>query len=150
LVGVAVAALVLPTIVQARLHPYQYAYGNVLAESAGAGVMNDNWKVSFREYVRDVPTTVMAVCPNDPPPSGPINRDNYSDCRGNSKAFSAPWKAYWRHARFDPDSPEFYTLLRAQRRIPSNCRVVDKVERMRNLETAVMSRLLLCSQRGLS
>jgi hypothetical protein len=147
-VGVAIAALVLPTIVQARLHPYQYAYGNVVAEWTGAGILNDNWKVSFREYVRDVPPTVMAVCPNDPPPTGPINRDNYSDCRGNSKAFSAPWKAYWHHARFDPDSPEFYTLLRAQRPVPTNCRVVDRVVRTRNLEPAVMSRLLLCTQRG--
>jgi hypothetical protein len=150
LAGLAVAALVLPTVVQARLYPYQYAYGNVVAEWAGAGILNDNWKVSFREYVQDVPPTVMAACPNDPPPTGPISRDNYSDCRGNSKAFQSPWRAYWHHARFDPDSPEFYTLLRAQRPVPSNCRVVDKVERMRNLESVVMSRLLLCTQRGVT
>lgn len=148
LAGVAMAALVLPTIVQARLFPYQYAYGNVVAEWAGAGILNDNWKVSFREYVQDVPPTVMAACPNDPPAAGlPINRDSYSDCRGNSKAFQAPWKAYWHHARFDPDSPKFYTLLRAQRPVPANCEVVDRVLRMRNLEPAVMSRLLLCDQR---
>jgi hypothetical protein len=146
--GVAVAALVLPTIVQARLYPYQYAYGNVVAEWADAGILNDNWKVSFREYVKDVPPTVEAACPNDPPEGPPIDRENYSDCRGNSKAFQAPWVAYWHHARFDPDSEIFYTLLRAQRPVPPNCRVVDKVERMRNFERAVMSRLLLCTQRG--
>jgi len=148
--SLAVAALVLPTIVQARLYPYQYAYGNVVAEWAGAGILNDNWKVSFREYVRDVPPTVKAACPNDPPEGPPINRDNYSDCRGNSKAFQAPWVAYWHHARYDPDSPMFYTLLRAQRPVPPNCRVVDEVDRMRNLERAVMSRLLLCTQRGVT
>jgi len=146
--GVAVAALVLPTGVQARLYPYQYAYGNVVAEWSGAGILNDNWKVSFREYVRDVQPTVKAACPNDPPEGPPIDRDNYSDCRGNSKAFSAPWVAYWHHARFDPDSPMFYTLLRAQRPVPPNCRVVDHVERMRNFERAVMSRLLQCEQRS--
>jgi len=145
---VAVAALVLPTIVQARLYPYQYAYGNVVAEQMDADILNDNWKVSFREYVEDVPPTTMAVCPNKPPEGPPINRDAYSDCRGNSKAFQPPWVAYWHHARYDPDSPTFYTLLRAQRPVPPNCRVVDKVDRMRNLERAVMSRLLLCTQRG--
>ncbi len=149
-VGVAIAALVLPTIVQARLHPYQYAYGNVVAEWTGAGVLNDNWKVSFREYVRDVPPAVKAVCPNEPPEGPPIDRDLYNDCRGNSKAFQPPWRAYWHHPRFDPDSPLFYTLLRAQRPVPPNCRVVDEVARMRNLERAVMSRLLLCTQRGLT
>ncbi|HKY57393.1 MAG TPA: hypothetical protein VJL80_05090 [Aeromicrobium sp.] len=146
--GVAIAALVLPTIVQARLYPYQYAYGNVVAEWTGASILNDNWKVSFREYVLDVPQTVKAACPNDPPEGPPINPDDYSDCRGNSKAFSAPWVAYWHHARFDPDSRTFYTLLRAQRPVPPNCRVVDKVVRTRNFERAVMSRLLLCTQRG--
>jgi hypothetical protein len=148
--SVAVAALVLPTIVQARLYPYQYAYGNVVAEWTGAGILNDNWKVSFREYVRDVPPTVKAVCPNEPPEGPPIDRDLYNDCRGNSKAFQPPWRAYWHHPRFDPDSPLFYTLLRAQRPVPPNCRVVDRVVRMRNLEPAVMSRLLLCTQRGMS
>jgi len=149
-VGFAVAALVLPTIVQARLYPYQYAYGNVVAEWTGAGILNDNWKVSFREYVRDVPPTVKAACPNEPPEGPPIDRDLYNDCRGNSKAFQAPWVDYWHHARFDPDSPKFYTLLRAQRPVPPNCRVVDQVDRMRNLERAVMSRLLLCTQRGVT
>lgn len=148
LTGALVAALVLPMIVQARLHPYQYAYGNVVAEWADADILNDNWKVSFREYVEDVPPTVRAACPNDPPPTGPINGANYSDCRGSFKAFAPFWQAYWHHARYDPDSPKFYTLLRAQRPVPTNCRVVDEVTRMRNLEQAVMSTLLLCTQDG--
>ncbi len=148
--GVAVAALVLPMVVQARLYPYQYAYGNVVAERMGADILNDNWKVSFREYVEDVPPTVKAICPNKPPAGPPIDHERFSDCRGNSKAFQPPWVAYWHHARYDPDSPTFYTLLRAQRPVPPNCRVVDQVDRMRNLERAVMSRLLLCTQRGVS
>ena len=148
LTGALIAALALPMIVQARLYPYQYAYGNVVAEWAGADILNDNWKVSFREYVEDVPPTVRAACPNDPPPTGPINGQDYSDCRGSFKAFAPFWQAYWHHRRYDPDSPKFYTLLRAQRPVPTNCRVVDDVSRMRNLERAVMSRLLVCTQDG--
>jgi hypothetical protein len=147
--GAAVAALVLPMVVQARLHPYQYAYGNVVAERAGADILNDNWKVSFREYVKDIPPTVKAVCPNKPPAGPPIKHENYSDCRGSSGAALKPhWIAYWHHARYNPDAPTFYTVLRAQRPVPPNCRVVDRVVRNRNLERAVMSRLLLCTQVG--
>lgn len=146
--GAAVAGLALPTIVQARLFPYQYAYGNVVAEWAGAEILNDNWKVSFREYVKDIPPTVKAVCPNVPPAGPPIAHENYSDCRGDSGALKPHWIAYWHHARFDPDAPKFYTVLRAQRPVPPNCRVVDRVVRTRNLERAVMSRLLLCAQVG--
>ena len=68
--------------------------------------------------------------------------------RGDSGALKPHWIAYWHHARYDPDAPTFYTVLRAQRPVPPNCRVVDRVVRNRNFERAVMSRLLLCTQVG--
>lgn len=147
--GFAVAALVLPMAVQARLYPYQYAYGNVVAESVGADILNDNWKVSFRGWVEEIPPTVKAICPNKPPAGPPIKVEDFSDCRNSSgPALKPHWMAYWHHARFDPDSPKFYTVLRAQRPVPPNCRVIDEVARNRNFERAVMSRLLLCTQAG--
>lgn len=147
--GVVVAALVLPMAVQARLYPYQYAYGNVVAERVGADILNDNWKVSFREWVEEIPPTVKAICPNKPPAGPPIKVEDFSDCRNSSGPALRPhWMAYWHHARFDPDSPKFYTVLRAQRPVPPNCRVLDEVVRKRNFERVVMSKLLLCTQAG--
>jgi hypothetical protein len=147
--GVVVAALVLPVAVQTRLYPYQYAYGNVVAEVVGADILNDNWKVSFREWVEEIPPTVKAICPNKPPAGPPIEAEDYSDCRNSSGPALRPhWMAYWHHARFDPDSPKFYTVLRAQRPVPPNCRVLDEVVRTRNFERVVMSKLLLCTEAG--
>jgi hypothetical protein len=148
-VTLAAAGLVLPTIVQARLYPYQYAYGNVIAEVVGANILNDNWKVSFREYVEEVPPTVKAICPNLPPHDKPISRNHLSDCRGGWGPLKPFWLAHWHHERFDPDDPEFYTLLRSHKPVPSNCRVVDETVRYRNFERAVMSKLLLCQQEGI-
>ncbi|MFL6088617.1 MAG: hypothetical protein ACJ71Z_00550 [Aeromicrobium sp.] len=146
--SLAVAALVLPMIVQARLYPYQYAYGNVVAEMTGAHILNDNWKVSFGEYVEEVQPNVKAICPNLPPHDKPISRNHLSDCRGGWGPLKPPWLVHWHHARFDPDSPKFYTLLRSQMPVPSNCKVVDETVRYRNFERAVMSKLLLCTQEG--
>jgi hypothetical protein len=145
LVAVAAAALVLPTIVQARLFPYQYAYGNVAAEALGAEILNDSWRVSFREYVAEIPPTVKAICPHNTPKSGPIE-DVASDCRGSWGVVVPYWLAYWHHDRYSPDSPEFYLVQSASRRrpVPSNCKVVQRVTRNRNLERVLMSRLLLC------
>ena len=91
---------------------------------------------------------MKAICPNLPPHDKPISRNHLSDCRGGWGPLKPPWREHWHHARFDPDSPKFYTLLRSHMPVPSNCKVVDKTVRYRNFERAVMSKLLLCRQEG--
>jgi hypothetical protein len=144
IVGSAITALVLPTVVQARLFPYQYAYGNVAAELLDAEILDDTWKVSFREHIEEIPPTAKAICPNNPPLTGPIERYG-SDCRGSYGVIKPHWLAYWHHDRFDPDSPFFYTVLRSNRPVPANCRVIQDVTRMRNVKRVIMSRLLRCT-----
>ena len=144
LVTTAVLALALPTIVQARLYPYQYAYGNVAAELAGAPILDDTWKVSFREHIEEIPPNLKAICPNNPPLLGPI-ADAGSDCRGSYGVIKPHWLAYWHHERYDPDALSFYTVLRSHRPVPPNCRVVQDVTRKRHLERVIMSRMLRCT-----
>lgn len=144
LTSAAVLALVLPTIVQARLQPYQYAYGNVVAELLGAPILDDTWKVSFREHVEEIPPNIKAICPNNPPRTGPISEAG-SDCRGSWGVMKPHWLAYWHHARYNPDAKTFYTVLRARRPVPANCTVVQDVVRHRNFERVIMSRLLRCT-----
>lgn len=142
-VGAAIAALVLPTIVQARLFPYQYGYGNVAAEAMGAGILNDKWRVSFREYVEEIPPTVKTICPHRPG-HGPID-DTAGDCRGSWGVLMPPWLAYWHHDRYNPDSTTFYLLLAADEKAPPNCTVLHEVTRHRNFKRVVMSELLRCT-----
>ena len=137
-------ALVLPTIVQARLYPYQYAYGNVAAELVGAPILDDTWKVSFREHIEEIPPNLKAICPNNPPLQGPI-ADAGSDCRGSYGVIKPHWLAYWHHERYDPDARSFYTVLRSHRPVPPNCRVIQDVTRKRHVERVIMSRLLRCT-----
>ena len=140
---VAMAALVLPMIVQARLYPYQYGYGNVAAEALGAEILNDKWRVSFREHVEEIPPTVKTICPHRPG-QGPID-NTASDCRGSWGVLMPPWLAYWHHARYNPDSTTFYLLLASDEKAPPNCEGVQDITRTRNFKRVVMSRLLRCT-----
>jgi len=142
-VSFAAAALVLPTIVQARLFPYQYGYGNVAAELAGADILNDNWRVSFREHVPEVSPRIKAVCPHLPRANLPLN-DRRPDCRSSWGVLKPSWLGYWHHSRYEPGEPTFQAVLRSGERIPPNCRVVHEAARHRNLERVVMSSLLVC------
>jgi hypothetical protein len=145
LVTLAMAALVLPTIVQARLFPYQYGYGNVAAEALGADILNDKWQVSFREHVTEIPPTVKAVCPHLPREKLPLN-GRRPDCRASWGVLKPSWLGYWHHARYVPGSPAFYAIIRSGVPVAPNCHVVHDVARYRNLERVVMSRLLLCQE----
>lgn len=144
LICAAVLALGLPMIVQARLYPYQYGYGNVAAELLGAPILDDHWKVSFREHVEEISPTLRAICPFSTP-EGPINSDFAPDCRESRGVIQPHWLAYWHHARYNPDEKTFYTVLRARQPFPTNCHVVQDVTRYRNFERVIMSRLLKCT-----
>jgi hypothetical protein len=134
-------AMVLPTAVQAAMFPYQYAYINVAAEQLGVQADEDYFGTSFREYAHQQPQDVKVTCP--------FMRYGYvawradPDCRTR---FAHTFSAYWR-GRAAPDHPkngEFYTLLRGSRAVPPNCEPYRQVERWRNLEKTVMSRMVKC------
>jgi hypothetical protein len=143
-VGIAgCVALILPTAVQVALFPYQYSYINVAAEQLGARADDDYFGTSFREYAYQEPQDIKVTCP--------FLRYGFvvwradTDCRTR---FAHTFSAYWR-GREAPDHPkngEFYTLLRGSRAIPPNCEPYRQVERWRNLEKAVMSRMVKCHQ----
>lgn len=142
LAGVAIAALAFPMVVQARMFPYQYAYGNVAAELTGASIENDYFRSSYREYVKDIPSTMGTRCLH-----WPADRLNYKpekDCRNVFGSLKPFWLEHWKHARYDPESPNFYLVSRYQAGIPDNCHVIREVTRPRNVKQVVMSRLSNC------
>jgi len=139
----ACVAMVLPTAAQAAMFPYQYGYINVAAEQLGVPANEDYFGMSFREHAYADPQDVKIICPFLR--MGYIVwRDNEPDCRTR---FAHTFSAYWR-GRPTPDRPkepgEFYTLLRGSRPTPPNCEIFREVERWRNLEKTVMSRMFVC------
>ena len=134
-------AMVLPTAVQAAMFPYQYGYINVAAEQLGVQADEDYFGTSFREYAHQQPQDVKITCPFMR--YGYVSWRADPDCRTR---FAHTFSAYWR-GRAAPDHPkhgEFYTLLRGSRAIPPNCEPYRQVERWRNLEKTVMSRMVKC------
>jgi hypothetical protein len=136
-------AMILPTAAQAAMFPYQYSYINVAAEQLGVQTNEDYFGMSFREYAHDGPQDVKVACPFMR--LGYIVwRDKEPDCRTR---FAHTFSAYWR-GRPTPDRPqrpgEFYTILRGSRPTPPNCEIYREVERWRNLEKTVMSRMFVC------
>ena len=139
----ACAAMILPTAAQAAMFPYQYSYINVAAEQAGAETDDDYFGMSFREYADDDPQDVKIVCPFMRMGYIIWNADE-PDCRTR---FAHTFSAYWRGrpAPNRPDKPgEFYAILRGSRPTPPNCEIYNQVERWRNLEKTVMSRMFVC------
>jgi hypothetical protein len=143
-VGIAACfALLLPTAVQLALFPYQYSYINVAAEQLGKGADDDYFGTSFREYAYKDPQDVKVICPFQRFGGEVWGGD--TDCRTR---FAHTFSAYWR-GRPTPNNPkhgEFYAILRGSRPTPPNCEVYRQVERWRNLEKAVMSRMFVCHE----
>ena len=136
-------AMILPTAAQAAMFPYQYSYINVAAEQAGVNPNEDYFGMSFREYAHVDPQDVKITCPFMRL-GYVVYRETEPDCRTR---FAHTFSAYWR-GRPTPDRPkkpgEFYTILRGSRPTPPNCEIHRQVERWRNLEKTVMSRMFVC------
>jgi hypothetical protein len=141
--GAAGLALVLPTVAQAAMFPYQYSYVNVFAEQTGVVGHDgpDYFATSFREYAYTGPQDVKVVCPFLR--FGGVVKRSDADCRTR---FAHTFSAFWR-GRPTPDRPkadEFYALLRGSRPTPPNCTPYRQVERRVHVKMVVMSRMFKC------
>lgn len=55
-------AMLLPTVVQARLFPYNYAFTSELGAAAGLNSRGDYWRTSLRELAPQIPAGEHLVC----------------------------------------------------------------------------------------
>jgi hypothetical protein len=58
----ALVAMVLPTVVQARLFPYNYAFTSELGAAGGLSSRGDYWRTSLRELTPEIPEGAHLVC----------------------------------------------------------------------------------------
>lgn len=62
LTATTLVAMVLPTLVQARLFPYNYAFTSELGAAAGLSSRGDYWRTSLRELAPEIPDGGHLVC----------------------------------------------------------------------------------------
>lgn len=141
--GVALA-LVVPTLNQVLMQPFQYNYFNLvgprLADHYGLRVEPDYWRASFPELADDLPEDGPVVC--DPRVDAATRiaqrRSQYArdtgDCRTTPGSKIEPWwTAAGRPAHNTLPADEFYIALRSRFRTPTNCTRLHEVTR-RSLE----------------
>lgn len=146
--GVAVAAMLAPVMTdQIAFTPYQYSWGNPLAEMVGATVVPDYWRVSFRELVRDAPRDGVVYCSpatEDGVTRAPGSRELIQDCRTST---DGPLYPFWPQPVGDGlPASQFYAFTKGNEPVGSNCRELATVSRTWLLRTVVYSRLAVCDR----
>lgn len=109
----ALVAMVLPTVVQARLFPYNYAFTSELGAVGGLSSRGDYWRTSLRELAPEIPSGEHLVC------TPVLGRDDVylrfspltfplatrgNDCRGDAISPVAPYLPATDAAPYPPDT----------------------------------------------
>lgn len=149
---VAGLALLLPSLEQLRLFPYNYAYFNELASTARIDGRwpTDYWRTAYRELLPLVPVEAPAVChpasadPSRPLPVGPA--ENPCDRRALVKPY-APLRGRARASLPRLATGEFWYLSEnryGRRSLPPNCLLERQVSRPLRGQHLAMAWLARC------
>lgn len=141
LASLSAVGLILPSLVQLSMFPYQYAYLNVAAELGGAHQDMDYWETGLRALLPYVSEDVKVVCPH-------FRRDfrrTSPDCRTRQGGtFSPYYQASGRPAFDSPKDLEFQALVRGSYPLPVRCTLLHQVTRRQNVHRIVISQVALC------
>jgi hypothetical protein len=145
---VTLAAIAVPSIDQARLFPYAYAYFNPIARLIGIDGRwpTDYWRTSWRELYSQIPTNEFAVCPdsihfpNDTMYGWPV--DQSFSCEFETKVNPFFTKA----PNYDVSTGHFWFLREnaGEIYVPKNCKLQNRVTRPLGLGEITLSYLEYC------
>lgn len=146
-VAIAVIGLVVPTIEQTRLFPYNYVHVDPVV---GIGGLNDRWETDFwkasgREAVTRVPADAEVICTGMYEPArdrGPF----FGPCAADVTTFA---EEQGTDVRSDlPTDAGTWVIgrKRSGNTIPDGCRSVDEVTRPLRGEDVVMAHILVCDR----
>jgi hypothetical protein len=152
--GLAVFALVAPTVDQGLLFPYQYTYANVAWDATGIRVPSDYWRTSVPELLPQIPTDGQIIC--GPTRSGDLAKptemvagrysiDSSVDCRIDALGPLAPlWIATDQPIDDELSRNQFYALIDRANPLPANCTQLSAVTRNRHGREILMTYLARC------
>ena len=129
LVVITSLAVLVPTVAQLRLFPYNYAYASAAVDLAGLPAVDDYWRASLRELEPRIPYGDFIVCGAYTTPSGTtLRRADQGvalaalsrDCRAG---FNSPLRLYRTDDVIDDYSvkPTFVAVYTDVVRVGSNC-----------------------------
>lgn len=141
--------LLVPTIDQARLFPYAYAYFNPVARAIGIEGRwpTDYWRTSWRELYTKISTSDFAVCPDtirfpdDTMYDWPVEQS--FSCAYETKV--NPF--FYEPPNYDVSTGRFWFLREnaGQIYVPKNCRLHSRVSRPLGLGEITLSYLGHCA-----
>lgn len=153
--GVALAALLAPTLDQALLFPYQYTYFNVALDATGVHVASDYWRTSVPELLPRLPTNGQIVCgptrsgDEENPETmlaGRYSSDSSVDCRVDPLGpLSSAWAAEGLRSDDELRHDEFYALIDRDHPVPANCARLAGVTRNRHGGEIQMTYVARCA-----
>lgn len=150
--GGALAALVVPTVVQASIFPFNYTYVSVIVDAKGLEPLNDSWRTSTRELLPAVPedrfivcspTIVDGVAMRHLGPAGRLAAERTRDCRTDDISPITPFHEY-DVADETTVSTTFVGVQTGPHPIGDNCRLLAEVTRVRHFREQRMSAVSEC------
>ncbi len=152
--GLAMTGLVLPTVAQAFLFPYQYTYFNLALDATGVHVASDYWRTSVPELLPRIPTDGQIICGptrsgNEKEPetmlAGRYSSDSSVDCRADPLGpLSSVWTAEGLSYADTLPHNEFYVLIDRDHPLPANCTHLAGVTRERHFRDIQMTYVARC------
>lgn len=154
----AVLALVIPTIDQVTLFPYQYTYWNAGLDATGAHVTSDYWRTSVPELLPKIPTDGQVICGptrttqigqsgngEEATVAGRYSSDSSVDCRVDPLGpLSSAWTALDMPLGDLLPHEEFYVVIDRDHALPTNCTQLASVTRHRHWREVSMTYVARC------
>jgi len=147
-------AMLVPTLVQGTLFPYNYAYASIIVDVRRLDAPDDYWRTSVRELLPQIPRDEFILCSPTLSPDGysmrylhdagrsPVERSR--DCRTDDLSPIRPY----RPVHVDPAEPvrdTFVAITGAWVKPGRNCsQLLGQVTRLRHFRTIEMSAAYRC------
>jgi hypothetical protein len=140
----AVAAVLVPTLDQARLFPYNYAWAAPVPDTVGLGYTTDYWRTSVRALAPSIPPDAPVVCGpelrNDVvDPEHAKSRDCKTDAIGPLLPYVDDMAGGWTGG-----AGHFVIVVSGELWFPDNCELLAAVNRWAHLKRQRMGYVAEC------
>lgn len=144
-----VAAIAVPTLDQARLFPYNYAWAAPLPDAAGLGYTTDYWRTSVRALAPAIPPDAPVVCGPVLQDDGTVDPDDVKvrDCPADAIGPLLPY-ADQMAGDWTGGPGHFVIVVSGEQWTPDNCEVLASVDRWAHLRRQRMGYVAECWPAG--
>ncbi len=141
----AVVAIAVPTLDQARLFPYNYAWAAPVPDAVGLGYTTDYWRTSVRALAPDIPPDAPVVCGPVLQDDGTVNEEDVkvADCLTDEIGPLLPYVDE-RTGEWSGEPGHFVIVVSGELFLPDNCAVLAAVDRWAHLRRQRMGYVAEC------